>query len=88
MLSDTFEQLFKRLVVAFKRHQDVSRTTDNIAELGAARWDLELARAGMAKERARLADQAVSRSVLPRQTAVSDDDLARLRVFGVGYVGR
>lgn len=87
VLSHTFERLFKRLVVAFKRHQVVARTTDSIAELGAARWDLELARASIAKERVRLVDQVVSRSVVPRQTAVSDDDLARLRVFGVGCVG-
>ena len=87
MVSDTFERLFGRLVEVFKRYQDVPRTPKDIAELGAARWDLELVRKAIARERARIFFRHASRSVIPRKTAVSDDELARLRVFGIGCTG-
>ena len=87
MLTDTFERVFRLLVAAFKRHQDVPQTLTNIAELGAARWDLELVRKAIAEERERIALQPASRSVIPRKTALSDDELARLRVVGMGSVG-
>ena len=88
MITATFERLFGRLVGAFKQHEDVPRVPDNVRNLGAARWELELARAAIAQERERMADQAAARADLPRprQAAVSDRDLARLRAFGAGYI--
>ncbi len=84
MISERFNRLFDRLVVAFTHHQDVPRRPGNVPELGAARWDLELARAAIARERERMAGQ--TRPRIPRQTAASDGDIARLRAFGAGYV--
>jgi hypothetical protein len=41
MLTDVFERLFGHLVGAFLHYQDVPRTPDTVAELGASRWDLD-----------------------------------------------
>ncbi len=86
MVTDRFERLFRRMVAVFKRHQDVPRSPANIAELGAARWDLELARKAIAEERERITARVAVRSVMPRKVALSDDELARLRVSGIGSV--
>ena len=86
MITTRFERLFGRLVSSFKHHQDVPRAPDKVPDLGAARWDLELARSAIAQERERIADQAAARAEIPRQAAISDDDLARLRAFGAGYL--
>ncbi|NOX23470.1 MAG: hypothetical protein GXP36_10310 [Actinobacteria bacterium] len=83
MVSERFERLFGRLVVAFKQHQDVPRTTANVVELGAARWVLEAARTEIAAERVRMAPHPLHRRNV-RKVNVSENDLARLQVFGVG----
>jgi hypothetical protein len=83
MVSDRFERLFGRLVSAFKHHQDVPRSTATIRELGAARWALDEARDEIADERERMVPRPVNRGTL-RKVNVSENDLARLHVFGVG----
>ncbi|MFV1999864.1 MAG: hypothetical protein ACC654_05800 [Acidimicrobiia bacterium] len=86
MVTATFDQLFSRLVRTFKRYQDVPRYPDNVVAIASARRNLDIAREEIAIERADIVDRRVSRAV-PRRTAVSDADLARLRVFGSGFVG-
>ena len=85
MLTEKFDRLFLRLVASFKRYQEVHRSPDTVVAIGSARTALDLARADIAVERKRIIGD---RSVLgvSRQTAVSEDDLARLRVFGTGFV--
>jgi hypothetical protein len=70
----------------FKRHQDVPRSPDNVVAIASARRNLDLARNAIAIERKGIIDSHGLRDA-PRRTAVSDDDLARLRVFGTGFVG-
>ena len=82
MITDRFERLFRRLVGVFKHYHDVPRSPANVAGLAAARWDLELAREAIAEERGRITVGV--RSVMPRKVALSDDELARLRVSGIG----
>jgi hypothetical protein len=86
MLTRRFNRLFSRLVTSFERHQDAPRTPDNVVALSSARRDLDLARDAIAIERQRITSACDRRSVTPR-TAVSNDDLARLRVLGTGFVG-
>ena len=85
VLTETFERLFLRLVTSFTRYQDVPRSPDDVAVIGSARIDLDLARGAIAIERKRILGDRNVRGV-PRQTAVSEDDLARLRTFGAGFV--
>jgi hypothetical protein len=88
VLTNDFERLFRRLVGAFLHYLDVPRTPDNVAELGASRWDLELAREAIALARGRIKTQPSSPPVSPRHTAISADDVALLRVLGDGLTGR
>lgn len=83
MVSNRFDRLFRRLVAAFRHHQDVPRTIANIADLGSARWELEAARNAIADERERMAPRPLNRGPL-RKVNMSEGDLARLQVFGVG----
>ena len=85
--SDTFERLFRRLLGVFGRYHDTPRSPKQVAELGAARWDLELARNAIAAERDRITHRAPVPSVTPRKVALSDDAMARLRVAGIGSSG-
>ena len=88
VMTETFERLFVRLVGAFKRHDDTPRTPSDVPALGAARLDLELARGAIADERTRMRSRPPNRPAVVRKTAVSDADLARLFVAGIGSSGR
>ena len=83
MFTSSFDRAYRRLVRAFKRHEDVPRSPDDVAVIGDTRRELHLARNAMAVER----DQAVARqqneAVAVRKMDVSEDDLARLRVAAV-----
>ena len=81
MLNRGFDQAFRRLVGAFKRYQDVPRSTENVAEIGAARWRLEKARNSMAAHRAYISSQRPPAPIL--KIAISDDELARLKVNAI-----
>ena len=85
VLTEKFDRLFSRLVASFKRYQEVPRSPDTVTAIGSARIALDLARGDIAVERRRIIGDRDARGV-PRQTAVSEDDLARLRAFGTGYV--
>jgi hypothetical protein len=87
VMSQRFDRLFRGLVQAFLRYDSVPRSPDRVRELGAARIDLDRARAAIASERGFLVRRDFDASP-PRTTAVSPDDLARLRVVGEGFVGR
>ena len=86
MLTPRFNRLFSQLVAAFKRYQDVPRPLQSVVELASARRDLDLARNAIALERYIVMSDDGHREPA-RRTAVSQDDLARLRVFGTGFVG-
>ena len=51
MLSERFEHLFRRLLGAFIRYDDTSRTADNVIQLASARVELEDLRRDIANER-------------------------------------
>lgn len=86
VLSDSFDRLFSRLVMTFKRHQDVPRTPESVAVLALARTDLDVARSAIAQERdAILRNRSAPKAL--RRTSVSDDDIARLRVLAGGSTG-
>jgi hypothetical protein len=51
MLSQRFEQLFRLLLVAFLRYDDVTRDAHHVVDLAVARSDLDELRSAMANER-------------------------------------
>ena len=51
MLSERFERLFRRLLIAFVRYDNTARSPDNVKALGTARIDLENLRRQIASER-------------------------------------
>ncbi|MEE8376624.1 MAG: hypothetical protein V3S26_09930 [Acidimicrobiia bacterium] len=51
MLSQRFEQLFRLLLVAFLRYDDVARDAHHVVDLAVARSDLDELRSAMANER-------------------------------------
>jgi hypothetical protein len=82
-----FQMRFRSLVEAFYRYHDAPRTTQDVRELGAARWELEIARRDMAIERERLvAARHSTQRGIPCRTSISGPDRARLRVEGYGIV--
>jgi len=83
MFPAAFENAYVRLVRAFKRHQDVPRSVDDVVAIADARWELHVARDAMAIQR-RLVHSAI-RDSPPRvwKFDVSEDELARLRVEAV-----
>ncbi|VAW04441.1 hypothetical protein MNBD_ACTINO01-1331 [hydrothermal vent metagenome] len=85
MLTRTFNRLFSRLVTSFERYQDVPRSPQNVIELASARHELDLARSAIAVERHIIMSGGGHREPV-RRTAVSQDNLARLRVLGTGFV--
>ena len=85
VLTQRFDRLFFRLVTSFKRYQQVPRSPGDVAAIGSARIDLDSVRNAIANERGYAIGDRGPRDA-PRQTAVSDDDLARLRAFGTGFV--
>ena len=84
MLSTAFDRLFARLVAAFTAYQSAPRDPERVVELGAAHWDLYLVRGAIARERDRMGPERPQLST--PQIAVSEDDLARLRVGVFGGV--
>jgi len=84
VVTRSFNRAFGRLVTAFTRYHNVPRAPHNIAELGTARWKLELARATMTIERQQVFVRPSGSLAPPRQVALSDTELARLRVLGNG----
>ena len=83
MMSESFDAAYRRLVSAFGRYHDTARSPDSIPQLGAARWDLHRARNVMADERRSVGELQRPSSQGPR-VAVTQEDLARLRVRGLG----
>ena len=51
MLTDRFEQLFRRLLRAFLRYDNTDRDPENVTELASARTDLDDLRHAIATER-------------------------------------
>ncbi len=80
MLSARFNERFRILVARWIEWRDAPRDPERVPELATARFALEDARSAVAVERERI----VSPPRNDRRTSISDDDLARLRVFGAG----
>jgi len=51
MLTPQFEELFRRLLLAYVRYDDASRNPDNVVELARRRFALETLRIAVAAER-------------------------------------
>lgn len=81
MLTQRFERLFQRLLVTFLAYDEAPRVVDRLPELAAARTDLDRARSQIADER-RAIHERTKRDRLVRKTAISDEDMAVLRVRG------
>jgi len=86
MTTKTFNRAFGKLVGAFTDHQDVRRDPTNIAELGAARWRLEGARTTVGVERLSMERSNPARNIVGKRVAMSDAELARLRVMVTGSI--
>ena len=84
VLTAAFDRLFERLVRVFVHYHEVHRSPSNVPEIADARWDLELARAAIAVEREAIANRGATGSLMPRKVALSDDEVAELRVAGIG----
>ena len=84
VLTAAFDRLFERLVRVFVHYHDVHRSPSNVPEIADARWDLELARAAIAVERDVITSRGATGSFMPRKVALSDDEVAELRVAGIG----
>ena len=83
MFTGSFDRAYRRLVRAFKRHEDAPRSTADIAVIGDARWELHLARSAMAVERDQVLALQQNEAVVVRKMDVSEEDLARLSVAAV-----
>ncbi len=85
MLTERFSRLFTRLLDRWLDYQDAPRNPERVVELAAARTALDEVRTEIAAERHDLVTS--TRAAGGPGVAVSDDDLNRLRVAGIGYVG-
>ena len=84
MLTERFSRLFSKLLARWTRYQDAPRDPSRVTELAADRIALDEVRGEIALERARLAEPVGAPAVASR-VAVSDSDLSRLRVAGIGF---
>lgn len=83
MLTSRFNSLWNLLVGRWFAYQDAPRTPDDVVELASARAALDDVRSEIAEERGIIASASRPLATVSR-VAVSDEDLARLRVAGVG----
>ena len=83
MLTERFSQLWSLLVTRWTAYQDAPRTADEVVQLAAARIALDDVRSEIRVERHKIAAETRPNTPSPR-VAVSAEDLARLRVAGVG----
>ena len=81
MLTRRFERLFRRLVSTFIAYDNAPRTPYRVAELAAARTQLDQIRSDIAAERSVMERRQQANAF--RKTAVSDHDLAVLRIQGM-----
>jgi hypothetical protein len=83
MISDRFTRLFDRLLARWTVYQDAPRDPARVTELAAARARLDDVRRDIATERTFVMAGASPRVEAPR-VAISESDLSRLRVAGIG----
>ena len=84
MLTERFSRLFSKLLARWTRYQDAPRDPARVTELAADRIALDEVRSEIALERTRLTEPVGVAAVTSR-VAISDDDLSRLRVAGIGF---
>lgn len=83
MLTERFNTLWRRLIERWLTYQQTPRSPELVTELAAARIALDEARTDIAGERGRI--EMSHRSVVePPRVAVSEGDLGKLRVAGIG----
>ncbi|MEA2002657.1 MAG: hypothetical protein U9N84_12355 [Actinomycetota bacterium] len=86
MITERFSRLFGRLLTRWAHYQDAPRNPALVTDLAAARIALDEVRADIAVERASITSQIPAHRDSSR-VAVSEEDLDRLRVAGLGLVG-
>ena len=80
MLTERFEQLWLRLTGRWVAYQDTPRRADQVPELAEARARLDDARSAIRIERQVVSNQDRIPDQAGNRIAVTEDDLARLRV--------
>ncbi len=80
MLTERFEQLWPRLTGRWVTYQDAPRDPVRVPELAEAREALDDARSAIRMERLRIRDEVRTPTQAGSRIAVSEDDIARLRV--------
>ena len=86
MITERFSRLFGRLLTRWATYQDAPRDPVLVTDLAAARSTLDEVRSDIAIERVAISSPTPPHRDYPR-VAVSEEDLDRLRVAGLGYVG-
>ncbi len=86
MITERFSRLFGRLLTRWASYQDAPRDPELVTDLAAARIALDEVRSDIALERASITTWSPVSHHSPR-VAISEEDLDRLRVAGLGYVG-
>ena len=79
MLGERFEQLFRRLLGAFLRYDDVARDAQHVVALASARTDLDEVRGAIALERDTVL--GLGRSQVRDQVWRDQAASARMRLF-------
>ncbi len=83
MLTQTFNRLFHTLVARWKTYQEAPRDPERVAELAAARADLDDARSAIAAARGRFAPQPAPEGRYVWRSAVDADTFRLLKLRGV-----
>lgn len=83
MITDRFSRLFDRLLTRWAAYQDAPRDPARVTELASARARLDDVRRDISTERTLVMAGASPRVEAPR-VAISESDLSRLRVAGIG----
>ena len=83
MLSETFERLFRRLLIAFVRYDDTPRGPDNVNGLGVARTELENLRRQIANEREMVL--GLGRSTTREDHWRAEEAIARDQLFTIAH---
>ncbi len=86
MVQEAFNRAFAPLLGAFHRYHAGPRSPDNVRQLGSARITLDDARSTVRDAREDLLEYRGTFPYPVKQTGVDEDDLARLRVLGAGFV--
>ena len=80
MITSRFSDSFARLLLRRRAYDDAPRVPERVVDLATARADLDDARSDVADARGEIEWNPSTSSAPPKQTSISEEDLARLRV--------